>query len=187
MGRDDDRVGREAPQRVLERLQRVAVADLATGPDARALEARRASPARRPAAASRAPSSSDVHVRSWELRAGQTTRTSSATPAAMPHDLLLQARRPAASRSRARGSSRCPRRRRARCARAAAAPAGLPSASTSATPVSIDEDDDAEPRRDQRRDHDQGEVRDRAEDEPERRLLVLEAGCAPSSPIDVRS
>src|SRR5207237_10745718 len=39
MGGDDDLVGAERPERVLDRLQRLAVADLAAGFDARLLQA----------------------------------------------------------------------------------------------------------------------------------------------------
>ena len=38
MGRDDDRVGGEAPKRVLERLERISVTDLAADPQAGTLK-----------------------------------------------------------------------------------------------------------------------------------------------------
>ena len=46
-----------------------------------------------------------------------------------------------------------------------------------------DEDDDAEPGRDPRGDHDRSEVGDRAENEPERGLLVLERVAHRSGPL----
>src|SRR5882724_4860386 len=42
MGRDDDLVGAESAERVLDRLQRLAVADLAAGLDGRLLQSREA-------------------------------------------------------------------------------------------------------------------------------------------------
>ena len=101
VGRDHDLVGGELAERVLERLQRIAVPDLAARvtPTA-ASRARLASS--RACAAARAPSSSDVHVRSLELSAGQTRSTSSSTPSAFrPRRSGAPRRR--RSRSRRRG------------------------------------------------------------------------------------
>ena len=78
--------------------------------DAGRREARRASSVEAsPAAASRAPSSSEVHVRSCELSAGQTTSTSSADAVGHANDLVVQPGSRRASRSRRRGSAACPR------------------------------------------------------------------------------
>ena len=71
---DDDLVGREGPQRVLDGLQRIAVADVAVGDDPRGAQAtqRRLEP---PFAAARAASLSDIQCRSREFSAGATTST----------------------------------------------------------------------------------------------------------------
>ena len=69
--------GAERPQRVLDRLERVAVADLAPRVDARLRAAARGSARAAPGPRPRAPSSSETQCLSGELSAGQTTSTCS--------------------------------------------------------------------------------------------------------------
>src|SRR3954463_8673727 len=88
--RDDDLVGGEHGERVLDGLQRIAVPDLARDTDSRRAQPRerrietlpgRAGGAarRRSRAARRAPSASDVRLRRLEPSAGATTMTSPPT------------------------------------------------------------------------------------------------------------
>ena len=139
---DDDLVRAEGPERVLDRLQRIAVADLALRLDAGGRSWARLWSSRSCAAA-RAPSSSETQWRIGEFSAGVTTSTSSRT------SRLLLAGSPSAacgrrrSRSRRRGSGA--RRRREDAARCAGGRSSRRACDHQATTAAVSDDEDAEP------------------------------------------
>ena len=82
MGRDDDLVRGEGAERVLDRLERIAVADLALGASGPTARIASSDASRRSAAAARAPSSSETQCLSFVFSAGTTTSTSVFCPRA---------------------------------------------------------------------------------------------------------
>ena len=159
--RDDDLVSAEGAERVLDRLQRVGVADLAPRVDARAASARRLRSSRSWACACAALVRDEC--RSGELSAGETTSTFAGALGALA-DRVVQLPRRRRSRSRPRGcGARRPASRRSRRSRGSAPwrlrlqePDTPPTVSTrkTARPAQPSEGG-GEP--------DRGEVRDRAE------------------------